>query len=431
MSSTKEQVLLAHITNFYLNSSDFNGIPTHQLFSDLGYSERGIKVKLRELIQNELVGIVYSDVAINPHILRFGFESPEDQIAKLDTEAVTQSCVYPRKKQLAEVIDRSQYADVPFTLEMALGEPQLSHRSFDLSVLEFYRNDPRYLYDNNDVSGHIYARGEYSDDAAEAMSESDQVFLQSFGFSYDDDLNRAVAVYLRYLSDLSPEHQRIWKAKELSGNYLLHPDYYRNTIIGDWGERIPIFDAFLGELRLINQMAEAMGRETLFRNDFGEYGEDKPKEFGFLIRPTLKEFNDFVLLLDKMLSDNINKKFFGNDIEFTSEHERKDGRLEVSNKGTLQILDEWIRESYQTDDWEPWEHSISTFRRVRRLRQKPAHAIKDNEFDQNYLHEQRELIVAAFDGLRNLRMMLENHPRVKASDIIVPKWLREGLVWHY
>ena len=431
MDNRIKQVLLENITNFYLYSSDFNGIPTHQLVSESGFSEQDIKVVLRELIQDELVGVVYSDVAINPHVLRLGFESPENQIAKLATEAVTQSCVYPRKKHLTEVVDRSQYADIPFTLEMALGEPQLSHRSFDLSVLEFYRNDPRYLYDNNDVSGHIYARGEYSDDAVEAMSESDQVFLQSFGFSYDDELNRAVAVYLRYLSDLSSEHQRIWKAKALSGNYRLHPDYYRNTIIGDWGERVPIFDAFLSELRLLNQMADAMGREPLFRNDFGEYGENKPKEFGFLIRPTLKEFNDFVLLLDKMLSDNISKKFFGDDVEFTSEHERKDGKIEVRNKGSLQILDEWIRKFYSTDDWEPWEHSIATFRKVRRLRQKPAHAIKDNEFNQKYLHEQRKLIIDAFDGIRNLRMMLENHPKVKTSDIVVPKWLREGLVWHY
>ena len=46
-------------------------------------------------------------------------------------------------------------------------------------------------------------------------------------------------------------------------------------------------------------------------------------------------------------------------------------------------------------------------------------------------HDQRQLIIEVFDGIRNLRMMLENHPKVRAADIEVSKWLREGLVWHY
>ena len=47
-----------------------------------------------------------------------------------------------------------------------------------------------------------------------AMREHDQVLLQTFGFAYDKDLKRAVAVFLRYLHDLSPEHQRVWAAKD-------------------------------------------------------------------------------------------------------------------------------------------------------------------------------------------------------------------------
>ena len=73
------------------------------------------------------------------------------------------------------------------------------------------------------------------------MTESDQVFLQTFGFCYDANLNRAVAVFVHYLSDLTPEHQQIWKAKELTGEYTLHPDYYRNSILGQWDEKISIF----------------------------------------------------------------------------------------------------------------------------------------------------------------------------------------------
>ena len=57
-------------------------------------------------------------------------------------------------------------------------------------------------------------------------------------------------------------------------------------------------------------MATAMGCPSLFRHEYDEHGEKRPRKFGFIIRPTLEEFNSFVLLLDKMLSDDIHKDFF-------------------------------------------------------------------------------------------------------------------------
>src|SRR5205823_6838085 len=128
------------------------------------------------------------------------------------------------------------------------------------------------------------------------------------------NLNRAVAAFLRYLSRLTPEHQQIWKAKELTGNYTLHPDYFNYTVVGDWGKKFPIFVAFCAEMHLINAMTRAMGRTPLFRQTFGLCGEQKPPRFTFLVRPTLDEFNDFVLLLDKILSDNLSKDFFRKDV---------------------------------------------------------------------------------------------------------------------
>src|SRR5262249_3700336 len=147
--------------------------------------------------------------AINPHVIRVGFEPKETQIAKLAATDLHQTCIYPRPRYLAAVVDTARYTREPYKLCLALGEPQLTHRSFDLSVLETYRNDPRYRYENNDINGSISVRDGAS--GLHGMEERDEVFLQTFGFSYDDDLNRAVAVYLRYLADLSSEHQQVWK----------------------------------------------------------------------------------------------------------------------------------------------------------------------------------------------------------------------------
>lgn len=426
MPKNKSQVsdvtedILKEVTQFYLDSRDFNGIPTRQLEGKLKVDWSKLCDPLQELISKDLVGIIFPSTDVNPHVIRVGFETT--QIEKLNKVDPHHACVYPRPKHLATVVDKKDYSGEPFKLEMALGMPQLAYHSFELSVLEFYRNDPRYAYQSDDINGNIY----YD---SEELQESDKVLLQTFGFSYDENYNRAVAVFNRYLSDLSSEHQLIWKAKQLNGDYKLHPDYYRNTVIGDWGERVPICSAFLKELFIINQMANAMGRPPLFHQDFGEYGEDKPQRFGFLIRTTLEEFNNFVLLLDKMLSDNINKKFFQNEVPYVREIKRKDGKIEVQNKGTLQIIDEWTHKYFNPYDWEPWDNSINTLKEIRRMRQKPAHAIDENIFDQRYFKEQRELIIKAYSAVRTIRLLFANHPMVKSAKIDIPDWLQKGLIW--
>lgn len=275
---------------------------------------------------------------------------------------------------------------------------------------------------NDNIQGYIGINDDY-----EEMAASDKILLQAFGICYDENLDCAVAVYLRDLSKLSPEHQQIWKSKELKTGYKLHPDYYCNSILGEWGQRISIFDAFTEELRIINEMAIVMGHERLFRKDFCQ--SNRPVEFSFLIRPTLKEYNDFVLLLDKMISDNINKKFFRNEVAYEKEEIRDDGKVVVRNKGTLQILDEWIHKYYQTSDWEPIEDMIKVFKRIRKERQKPAHAIKENEFSQEYFHKQRELIIQAYEGVQTLRVILAKYPL--AAEVEVHECLRDGKIWTF
>lgn len=417
-----KETIQSKVTEFYLKSRDFNGIQIWNLLSAIGKEWNEIKPVIQDLIKNDSIRITNEETDINPNIIRRGFELLETQLEKTNTDKPGYICLYPTKSVLKKTVNPSDYNSEPYKLRLALGEPQLSYVSFDLSVLEFYRNNPRYLYENNDIQGHIY----YND---EKLSESDKVLLQTYGFAYDKDFNRAVAVFLRYLAKLTPEHQQIWKAKELPGNFKLHPDYYRSAIMGEWGERVSICQAFLEELFIINQMCEVMDRPHLFRNDYKENGEDKLKKFHFLIRPTLEEFNSFVLLFDKMISDNINKKFFMNEIDYENEHAREDGKTIVTQKGTLQLLNDWIHKFFRPADWSEWNEAIESFKKVRKLRQQPAHAIKEDIFDQKYFKDQRELILNAYNGVRTIRLIFANHPKVKVADIEIPDWLQEGKIW--
>ena len=422
MNRLNKNKILHEITRVYLESSDFNGISAEQLSRRLGVRFNALFDLLRELIAEKKVGVLYFNPFINPHIIRMGFESESKQIARLTNPETQAICLYPRPAHLEEVVNRSAYRDEPYKLALALGSPQLAYRSFDLSVLEHYRNDPRYMYENDDIRGHIC----YNSDQ---MSEGDQTMLEGFSFSYDSDLNRAVAVLVRYLARLTPEHQQIWKAKELEGDYKLHPDYYRNAILGEFSEGMSIFSAFVDELHLIYEMTQGMNRPPLFRKDYGKDRDSKPRKFGFLVRPTLEEFNAFVLLLDKMISENINKKFFQKEVPYETEDERKDGKIQIRPKGTLQILDDWIRGHHSPDDWKHWDEAIQAFKEIRNKRQNPAHAIDEDIFDQKYFKEQRELMIGAYKAIRTLRMIFETHPQVSSLDLEIPHYLQEGKIW--
>ena len=384
----KEQIL-SQITSNYLESHDFNGTPVRK-YIDQGLKETELKEILSGLIEDGLISLNFGDRHPNPHIKALPEEAKDIQKSKLTKSELFHVCAYPTKKHLLTVIKEADYQKNPFTYRLVLGEPQLKFLSFDLSVLEFYRNDPRYRYFNDDIEGSIVI----SDDFYGKVPDSDGIVLETFGFSYDDKYNRAVAVMLRYLSDLSSEHQQIWNAKLLEDKYKLHPDYARR-ISGEWGEGISIFDAFIEELFHINNMCDLMNRPHLFRSDFKN---EKPISFSFLIRPTLKEFNDFILLLDKIISDNINKDFFQKEVPDEIEQIRKDGKIVVSYKNTLTLLDEWLAIKLIVKDRKDIEEMINSFKKIRRIRQQPAHEINENVFNQDYFQKQREIIVKAYKG---------------------------------
>ena len=410
------------MTEFYLQSHDFNGIPSVELLRRCELTPDKARPALRELLEGELITFEFGRRFENPHIKALPPADLAAQLSEFDSNDCQTACAYPAPKHLEAVVDKASFAGRPFTLRLTLGEPQLSYLSFDLSVLESYRNDPRYHYDCSDIDGRICVKDEYY--KTDKMKEADQVLLQTFGFSYDEGLNRAVAVFLRYLAGLSPEHQQIWESKRLTREDNLHPDYARSSF-GEWPEKESIFIAYLEEIHHINEMCKRIGWVPLFNKEILPH--DKPREFGFLIRPTAKEFHDFVLLLDKLTSDNLNREFFKGKIPVDQERELGGGRISVQPKGTITLLEEWVRSSIRMPDPAPFDEAIAGLRKVRKLRQAPAHRLEDNTFDQKYFHEQRELIREAYVAVRIIRLLLANHPRAKHYKI--PDWLFEGKIW--
>ncbi len=410
--------ILKLATNYYLKSDDFNGLPIREL----GLSIQQCKSKVAKLIKAEKLTINFDD---NPHIKAFEPETIKDQLRKIRSKDIMQACIYPSKKYLIQVVDPAAYAGRPFTLKLALGEPQLTFYSFGLNVLGGYRDEAKYFYENDDVAGKIITM--QKSDLSKEKADSDLVLLESFGFSYDSNMNRAIAVFLRYLKHLSPKHQQIWDAYMLKNIHILHPDYLKITI-GDWNIGMSIFSAFLLEQHHINEICKLIDRCPIFKKEY--YGEKKPEDFTFLIRPTLKEYNSFLHLLDKLISENINLEFFKNEVSLEIERQRSDGKIEVTHKGTITVLEEWLkknRDKFSNTTLE--DKMINTFRKIRKLRTNPAHVIDKNELNQEYFHLQRKLMIKAYEAMRTLRTILHSNTKIKSYTL--PDELLSGNIWTF
>lgn len=424
------------IYNFFINSNDFNGIPLRKISDELeiGY-EYSIDL-IKELVNNEIVSIQSST---NPHIIGFQHYPIESQLKILQdaknikvriqkigeiTIASENSefpiCLYPSKHSLKSKRDLNEFENSEFTKQLALGEPHLKPIFFEIEVLERYLNDPRFDFKFEDYSGQISCK--YDENGHPVPREEDQIFVKTFGLGFDSEGNRLAVVYLRYLKDLTAEHQVFWKSKENNGNCKMLKEYHENTIQGNWTFSYSIFTGFVGELNCLNKLSETIFGIPLFRKDYNK--EDRPKEFTFFFFPTLRNYNDFVLLLDKMISDNINNDFFKGQIEPYELKEIEEGIVERKQKGTLQLFEEWLLSIYNTDNQEMLKELFKPLRKVRRERQNPAHKISENVYDKKYIEKQKEMISKAYYSMRAFRKIFQQHP--DAKNIETPDWLDNG-----
>lgn len=418
------QSILTYVTTLYLATEDFNGAPLRGL-ADLGPIQE-VKNVLEALVREGLVSLNYGDVHPNPHIKALPPAPIDIQIRKLGEHGIDQGCAYPERPSLEPMVNRAAYDGRPFSLALALGSPQLVHRSFELAALERYRNDPRFLYRNDDISGMISIRDDYF--GPDGAPQRDQVSMQTFGFCFDAEMNCYVAAFVRYLANLSPEHQQYWAGLEIATPTSLHPDYFRPSILGEFPERISIYSAVVAEIQTINALAHAIRAMPFFRREY--LNEAHPPHFGRLVRPTAHEFGQFVMSLDQMMSDNVSIQWFPDDLPRQRETPRGDGRVEVAQMGSIQLLESWIARDIALEDDESRTNvteMLTTFREVRRLRMRPAHAPDDNTFRQELTREQRDLVKKVYRALKTLRLLLSMHPNT--ANIPIPVQISNGRIW--
>ena len=424
-----EKQIVNEVTKYYLESRDFNG--TH--ISNL---EDITKKKVTPELVEQLIssGLIEVHFGIwghpNPFIKALDLGDTKSQLKQLEevvkNHDLKDSVFYPTITHLKNVVDENDYADRPYSLELALGEPQLHVRHFQPSIMMQYRDDPRYYYKFEGNCGTVFVKEEDAE-----INEDDEVFLKSFGTGfhadYESNYKTSIMCFVCDLSKLSPSQQKQWKLKQLSNaEYKIDYAFAQSQIFGSFDFDATMYEAFVAELRIINQMSTAINGIAFFKNGYENY-EDTPRNFHRLLIPTRKEYQSFVETLDKLMSDNLNPAFFGEYMPTTELITKEDGSSFTQSVPTIKLLESFFRKKMSFPDIKPLDEMVKTFRNVRSIRSKSAHNNLPDEFNYKFNHDQQKIMNEAYNAIRLIRLALTNHPEAKIID--VPEWLYLGKIF--
>lgn len=298
---------------------------------------------------------------------------------------------------------------------MLLGAAQLEYVTFELSVLSRYRHDPRFKLHFEDYAGGISLTNDHYE-SGETL-DRDRIAIQTFGLAIDADGVPHVVVFFRYLHDLSDEHQQYWNSFVTTHVPMCY-QYYQSSILGEFWENRSIRNAIRSEIEIVNLMAVANFGKPIFRL---ELESEMPLDISAFLVPSVENFEHFVHSWDKMLSDNLNYAFFEGTVEREKKVPAGDGGYRVELKGSIALLEEWIEQSQHPEASELASRIGGALRKVRKLRQEPAHRFSKNSFRIEFYKERRALLCEILGALQNLRDLFAWLP--KSSAISVPSWL--------
>lgn len=402
-------ILLKEIIDYYLHSRDFNGLPLYKMSN---YN----KEELFKLIDNDLVEVISERDVLNPHIRGFSLNIPKDIQKKNASDTESISCFYPTEKALVGVeIDYRS----PYTTSMKKGKGQFDIVYFDIEVLERYLNNPKFLVIDNGYRGSIIVHDEYYDE------NDDAGYIKDYGMAYieGEKLVRLVGVFLTDLAQLPSKVQMLWNVYEVENQDVcrIEEGFIKNLLYGEWVTEYWILHAIIDETIVINKQCEAMSIPPLFAKTYGTDFSEMPEGYRNIFLPTMKNYYDFVLVMEKMFVHSISVKTFQIDGILVKKIERKDSN--GNPKGSLVMFSEWLNENIRTER-NLDEDIIKPLRTIRKIRQIPAHELTTNKYDLTLYEKQRDLVNETYEAIRSIRLYFSNHPQAKKIE--VPKYLITG-----
>lgn len=400
--SPSAEGLLAELRKRYINSGDFNGLHLSGRETTLERVSAAV-----ELLDAGLVQVVgesdYINIHIRPWPSRRTVEAQRQELKSLSPEMYG-VCLYPTTLGMKGVRLPKRFQDAPYLTAMARGRSTLELAYFSTDVLEPYRNDARYSFSIDDFGVQIGIRNDaYFDDSE---PEKDKVGLWHLGFAYDlsdydpadyaSPIVRRVAAFYGDLDDISSEHQQRWASYQVP-DVGLHPHpVWFGIQMGQWPDGIGPFYRLFQELGYINTLFERVWGKSLFAVT------EKPQDLGWILRADQREWDTFIVQLDKVLSENISRDAL--DAAGVTKRNAAGQPL-----GTLRRLEEFMTMNHVQSDRARW--AMKPLHDVHSARQKPAHVLRTNVTNKTFIHKQVSLLHDINEVLINVREWLSSHPK--------------------
>ncbi|MEV7876064.1 hypothetical protein AB0N80_16790, partial [Microbacterium sp. NPDC089188] len=191
-------------------------------------------------------------------------------------------------------------------------------------------------------------------------------------------------------------HQQRWQSYQVPDDKLeAHPVWWK-TQMGHWPDGIGPFHHLFLELESLNSLWAGAFGEPLFKNI------DRPQDLGWMLRPSQREWDEFIVQLDKLLSENVR-----HDALDAAGAPRKDKNDQ--NLGTLTRLAALLESrGFSAVDAKAL---MKPLREIRQARQKPAHVLRANITDKTFVHRQVALLHDLSDALNGMVRWLMTHPK--------------------
>ncbi len=391
-----ENILFNLICRYFKESDNYGGISSYNL--NLPYDENELVISIIRLIEKNKISILTSDDDVNYHIIRFGFNSKEEQIDFLRNNGLqVHFCLYPSHDYLSQESSSKDAAFYPFRNLLKIGQPQYKILYFEWDILHKYYSDPRYNFEFSDYYGKIFS--------TENIKEENSINLNRFGVGKDKNGNYVVAAFIRDLAAQPSATQIEWKFKLVyeQEKCKVTSCYIKNLFECCWDFPNTVYRSVIQEITNINLLATKICGEKFFNLEFVQ---EKPNGFDMIYIPTYKAYTDYILKFETMVTNNINVKFFdyfGID--------RRDEHGEI--RGSITLLKVFLEKNNSKIK----EQIIEPLRKLRKLRQSPAHKIENNKYDIGYFNKQHSLTVEIFESLCLLRKFIHSLPNAQQCEI--------------
>lgn len=432
--------LLNYILKFYINSIDFNGCRLHDLYKRFP-NIKLLKISIIRLLQSKEIDLYYCDT--NPYVKNFSLNIPRKKMIELiealpetynfnkyykeisisditikvaeeqENDPLFPISLFPSSKVIKKYIKtKPKYLNLPpFNKMLMEGMPHLHFLYFRIDVLNRFLNDPRYTVHNYDYTGLIYYNFREDNNLEKDMHD---IYLSHFGIAYNKiTKENAITIFPHDLRRLSLKHQCYFYSYLLKcqNDYLPESDYYKN-VMGESSDGISIFDAFIQEMVLINQMFKIICGQNLFTKIATFNNTSRPEYFHSFLAPTNITYCNFCRTLFRLVIDQLNKKamlLFAKKLNIYYK--------EIENLGTMTLLQEIFNKGFQANNGEEtgtkiiniWKTEIHESRNIQ------SHSFIEDKYDIKIYTKYRKTLQEAYISIRLIRLVLSEYPIIKKS----------------